>query len=323
MKSNVNIAALIILLAGTGWGMAAEPVTGAFGIKLGDVLSNSNVLKKTVLSSGVVKYEIKGISQHKSFQVYDVEVTAGSKKIHTINGAGRYPGMDSAMKEFNAVKAELESKYGPAKTNRREGAAYFPSEKKTISLLVNQERASVVYLNLACKDDELVPLAEKEVPPPPPPEEIEGAFGIKFGQVFDPATTLGKVTSSSGEVLYALKVPTPNPFFELYFVEITPKTKRIFQIWAQGKVPSLAEGKVRQDSLAKTLEAKYQTKRGLLDSDFARLLMQGEKTITVKTSRQLDGSFMLDLKYLDQKIKDEGRKEAVDGDVKNVNTKGL
>lgn len=323
MKRIVNIVTLVILLAGTSLAVAAEPITGAFGIKLGDGLNSSDVLKKTILSSGVVKYEIKAVSPHKSFQTYDLEVTAGSKKIHTINGAGRYPSMDSAMKEFSAVKAELEAKYGPAKANRREGAAYFTSDKKTISLLVNQERASVVYLNLSCKDEELVPLAEKEVPPPPPPEEIEGAFGIKFGQVFDPTKTLGTQKSSTGEVLYALKVPTPNPFFDYYFVQITPKTKKIFQIWAQGKVPSLAEGKVRQDSLARTLESKYQTQRGLLDSDYARILMQGDKSITVKTSRQTDGSFMLDLKYLDPNLKEEGRKEAVDSDVKNVNSKGL
>ena len=54
MKTIVNITALLILLVGTNLTFAAEPVTGFFGIKLGEVLDDSNVAKKSILSSGVV-----------------------------------------------------------------------------------------------------------------------------------------------------------------------------------------------------------------------------------------------------------------------------
>ncbi len=323
MKTIIKIATLIILLTGTSLGIAAEPITGAFGIKLGDVLNSSDALQRTILPSGVVKYEVKAVTPHKSFQKFDVEVTVGTKKIHTVNGAGRYPGMESAMKEFNAVKTELESKYGPAKTNRREGAAYFPSGKKTISLLVNQERASVVFLNLSCRDEELTPLAEKEVPPPPPQEEIEGAFGFKFGQVFDPSKSLGTSKNTAGEILYRVNPPTPNPTFENYYIEVTPDTKKIFHVWAQAKISSDAEAKIRRDSLAQAIIAKYQAQKGMLDSEFARILVQGDTTVIIKTYPNPGGGILLDLRYKNENLAKEGRTEAVGKDAKKMDTKGL
>jgi hypothetical protein len=323
MKRIIRIAAFLVLATVSNFVMAVEPVTGAFGIKLGDVLDDAKVLKRSVISSGVVKYEVKAISPHKSFQVYDVEITSGTRKIHAINGTARFPSRELAMKEFNAVKTEFEGKYGPAKTNRREGAAFFSSEQKSIALLVNQERESVVYLNVACKDADLAPLAEKEAIPEPAPEAIDGAFGIKFGEVFDLGKSTGVMTTTLGETLYGVRPPTPNPAFDRYFVEINPKTKTIFHVWAQGKVPSLAEGKIRQDALANTIEAKYQARRNIIDSEYARVLMQGQKMVTVKTYRMPDGGYVIDLKYIDNDMKADAKKEAVTIDSKNVNSKGL
>ncbi len=342
MRSIVNIATLIFLLAGTGLITAAESITGAFGIKLGDVLDSSNVLNRTVVSGGSVKYEVKAISPHKSFQTYEVEVTSGTKKIHTITATGRYPGKDAAMPVFNAVKTEFEATYGPAKTNRREGAAFFASEQRTVSLLVNESRAAVAFLVLTCKDDSLTSQAEKEAAPVPAPTpspaaattapataaagagEIEGAFGFKFGEVFNTAKAQGMAKITSGEVMYKVKPPLPNAYFDTYLVQITPNTKRIFEIWAIGPVPSESEGKIRRDSLVKAIEAKYQTKKGMFDTEFARILHQGDKTVTVKSSRQPSGAgYQLELRYKDSALAKEGRGEAVDRNVKNVDSKGL
>jgi hypothetical protein len=327
MKLIVNIAALVVLLAGTSLTFAAEPITEAFGFKLGDVLDSSSVLNKSVVAGGVVKYEMKTVSPHKSFQTYEVEVTSGTKKIHTISATGRYPGKDAAMSVYNAVKAELEAKYGPAKTNRREGAAFINSGQKTISLLVNETRAAVAFLVLTCKDDDLAPLAEKEAVPVPvaaPPEQIDGAFGLKFGQVFDPSKALATAKTTAGETLYKVKPPTPNSYFDRYYVELTPNTKKIFHVWALGPVPSESEGKIRRDSLARAIEAKYHAKRGLFDNDFARILLQGDTTITVKTSRQSGGGgYQLELRYKDATLAKEGNNEAVNNDVKKMDSSGL
>ncbi|HEY1169885.1 MAG TPA: hypothetical protein VGH19_00830 [Verrucomicrobiae bacterium] len=336
MKNIAKITVLLALIVGAGLSLAAEPINGAFGIKLGDVLDTSGVVNKTVATGGAVKYEVKAVSPHKSFQTYEVEVTAGTKKIHTITATGRYPGKDAAMGVFNTVKAELEKMYGPAKTNRREGAAFFASEQKTVSLLVNETRAAVAFLVLTCKDDSLTPLAEKEAPAPTPAPvatpapavaatgEIEGAFGLKFGEVFNPTKALATAKTTSGEVMYKVKPPTPNAYFDTYLIMITPDTKRIFEIWAMGPVPSESEGKIRRDSLVKAIEAKYQTKKNLFDSEFARMMIQGDKTVTVKTSRQLSGAgYQLELRYKDGALAKEGRGEAVDRNIKNVDNKGL
>lgn len=326
MKSIINTTALMVLLLGQFITRGAEPVTGMFGVNLGDTLDSAAALSRNVVTGGAVKYEIKVNSPHKSFQTYEVEVTTGSKKIHTITATGRYPGKESAMQVYTAVKAELEAKYGPAKTNRREGAAYFGAGQRSVALVVNETRAAVAFLVLTCKDDELTPLAEKEavpVPVAPPPEEIEGAFGLKFGSVIDPSKAIATVKSSSGETLYQVKSPTPNSYFDKYYVAVTPDTKKIYLIWVIGPVRSEAEGKVRRDSLAKTIESKYQMQRDMLDTEFARILRKGDKLISLKTSYQSGAGYQLEVRYTNLTLQKASRGEAVDRNMKNLDSKGL
>lgn len=40
-------------------------------------------------------------------------------------------------------------------------------------------------------------------------EKIEGAFGKKFGEVFDPATAMGKSTLTDGTVMYQFTPEKP------------------------------------------------------------------------------------------------------------------
>lgn len=321
MKIIIKTVSLTLLLASAGICLAVEPITGAFGIKLGDVLDSASLQKRNVMPTGEVKYEVTAVSPHKSFQTYEVEITSDAKKIHTIIAAGRYPGQDAALKVFSVVKTELESKYGPAKTNRREGAAFFASGDKSISLTVNQVRSSVAYLTLTCKEDGLVKLAEKvDIPKPAAPaaDTIDGAFGYKFGEVFDTSKAIGTGKTTQGEPLYMVKAKVPNPSFNRYFVQITPKTKKIFQVWAQGPFSNEQAGRTRRDALANAIAEKYQTKKGFWDGNIARVMEQGDAVVTIKTIYQPGGSVLLEIRYNQTTLEKEGRNEAAGIDMKKA-----
>lgn len=96
-------------------------------------------------------------------------------------------------------------------------------------------------------------------------EPIDGAFGFKLGDVFDPATAtktasekcwfkIDETTSSERDVpIYFVTAPNAPKVFSRIFLEITPKSRKIYRITAKGN----ALNKVESDGLEATLRGKY------------------------------------------------------------------
>src|SRR5690348_13888600 len=88
-------------------------------------------------------------------------------------------------------------------------------------------------------------------------EKIEGAFGKKLGDVFDPSTAIGKSELTDGTPMYEFSTTNGFRSFTKYYVLITPKTKKIYSIWGMGSVANTESGQKEQALIMEILEQKY------------------------------------------------------------------
>jgi len=87
--------------------------------------------------------------------------------------------------------------------------------------------------------------------------EINGAFGKSFGEVYDGGRVLSETTS--GEKIYSFNPENPNPIFTKYGVIITPKTKKISEIWAWGYFDSSTKCEAQFQIIEILLDKKYES----------------------------------------------------------------
>ena len=87
--------------------------------------------------------------------------------------------------------------------------------------------------------------------------EIIGAFGKAFGEVYEGKSTLG--TSSAGENIYSFIPKNPHPAFKKYGVILTPKTKKISEIWAWGYFENSSKCKSEFAVIEILLDKKYES----------------------------------------------------------------
>lgn len=84
-------------------------------------------------------------------------------------------------------------------------------------------------------------------------QEITGAFGIKFGQ---PLTDL-QIIDKTGDSMYFVKPPIPIKLFDVYGVEVTPISKKVWNISATKLSLSKNECHDLLKALRYKLESKY------------------------------------------------------------------
>lgn len=155
-------------------------------------------------------------------------------------------------------------------------------------------------------------------------ERIEGAFGKKLGDVFDPETAIGKTSLEDGTPMY--EVSTTNGFraFKRYYVIITPVTRKIYSIWAIGNAENAEIAKKEQALILEILKEKYgsEEKAGFMDqlSDVKRI-NQGGRYILSKVSGF--SSVTHDLRYYDRELEQLAEKERITEEAKKVNKGGL
>lgn len=85
-------------------------------------------------------------------------------------------------------------------------------------------------------------------------ENIEGAFGLKFGDVFEPKTAPVSYYNSAA---YEFEPEKPSSSFTKYVVFITPNTRRIFRIMAIGQGSDSETAVKRSKALGALLHQKY------------------------------------------------------------------
>lgn len=123
------------------------------------------------------------------------------------------------------------------------------------------------------------------------PNEPKGAFGINFGDSIKNLNvkTIGELTS--GEKLYEVEPPSPlNSKLEIYYVRVTPKTNRIFEIWGDKNFDRANRDKCNneKEDILSILENKYGKSEsiGMFNVDNDRILQVGNVAISA-TCRNL------------------------------------
>jgi hypothetical protein len=155
-------------------------------------------------------------------------------------------------------------------------------------------------------------------------ERIEGAFGVKLGDTFDPVKASGKGALTDGTPMYQFTPEKPFRSFKRYFVMITPKTNRIYSIWGIGDFENTPTAQKEQALILEILKQKYgeKKKEGLMDrlSDIKQI-DQGDRSVVVKISGMMEVT--MDIRYYDEPLRKIAEKERLELEAKKVDSSGL
>ena len=155
-------------------------------------------------------------------------------------------------------------------------------------------------------------------------DKITGAFGMKLGDTFNISSAIGKGSLTDGTIMYQFTPKKKFRSFDKYYVMITPKTKRIYSIWAVGTVENTEVGTKEQAVIMSILEKKYGTKNkeGLMDTMMdVKQIDQGNRYIIVKVSGF--ANVTIDIRYYDKKLSQQAEKERIELEAEKVDSSGL
>jgi hypothetical protein len=155
-------------------------------------------------------------------------------------------------------------------------------------------------------------------------DKIESAFGLKLGDVFNPASATGKHILADGSTAYHFVPQNPLPSLKLYFVLITPTTNRICSIRAIGPAASVQAGKMQQAMLMDLLTRKYgpPEKESASSSRLnAKLINQGTRSVMTLVAGSPDVT--LEIRYGDGDLYGLAERERLLTKPTKVNDAGL
>lgn len=155
-------------------------------------------------------------------------------------------------------------------------------------------------------------------------EPLIGAFGVRLGQTFSPDEAIGSGELTDKTPMYEFAPASPFRSFKRYYVLITPKTHKVYSIWAIGSVESVAEGKKEQAVVMKLLQDKYgpSERQGMIDAlgDVVRI-DKGDRYVLTKLTGFVDVS--IDLRYYDRSLEKLAEPERLEIESRKVDASGL
>ena len=189
-----------------------------------------------------------------------------------------------------------------------------------------------------------IPTAPLDAPTPKAQIVIEEAFGKKFGDVFDPATAIGKTETRDGVPIYQFTPDKPFRSLTKYTVLITPKTHRIYSISGIGSFGNNREAANKEVSIIKELlKQKYpkaSDSNGFLESfldgfNGSSTFKTGSRTVIAEVTGNSD--IRVEIRYNDDDLKkatkmehsaivDErmaAEKKGIENESKKVDASGL
>jgi hypothetical protein len=95
---------------------------------------------------------------------------------------------------------------------------------------------------------------------------FEGSFGINFGNTFEIKENINTVKRLN-VLMYEIDPPSKIKYFDKYYVAITPKTHKIYAIYATKRYDDFLEARDNGDELHEILVAKYRPGNGLYYTD--------------------------------------------------------
>jgi len=197
---------------------------------------------------------------------------------------------------MKAAFKKLESIYGPG--HPMEDWGVIESGDRYIMMTVNETPNKKAVLLVVYHDKKLEKLGGQEAKA----NQIDGAFGFKFGEVFDPSTALEKRPVSAGGYLYVVKPPSPNELFSDYFLVITPKSHKIVGIWANRSYKDRTEALEKQAVLKPILEGKYGKAVGNGEQSNKFVIQHPDESVSVTILGNSDKEAYILIKYHSDKL---------------------
>ena len=155
-------------------------------------------------------------------------------------------------------------------------------------------------------------------------EKIEGAFGKKLGDVFDPKKAIGLSRCEDGTPIYEFRPANSFRSFTRYYVLITPTSKKIYNIWGVGSAENTSVAQKEQAVIMEILQQKYGVKEkpGVIDIlGDVNTIKQGNRGVVTKISGF--GNVQFHIRYYDSDLVKLAESERITEESKKVNKSGL
>lgn len=149
-------------------------------------------------------------------------------------------------------------------------------------------------------------------------DKIEGAFGLKLGDVFSPTGIEGEAKQSVSDNRYQFTPEKPNKVFSEYFVVVTPTTHRIYRIIAIARWPDGNEGYKVSEAIAALLNRKYGETSKLIGQ-----VVQNNRVVGMSNDSSGPEGVTFHVTYEDSDIARQAEVERIEKALKNVDTTGL
>jgi hypothetical protein len=145
-------------------------------------------------------------------------------------------------------------------------------------------------------------------------DKIEGAFEMRLGEPFDPdlAKDTSHITNSVSFYNVAHNNETGFKVFTNSFVRVTPKSRKIYSIIANGSVTDKDVGLAQQKIIMGLLNLKYQGVIGREASatNFVVRIDQGNRHVRTRVSK--DQGWMIEIEFWDSDLEDAATQEILE-----------
>lgn len=158
----------------------------------------------------------------------------------------------------------------------------------------------------------------------PATDKIEAAFGRELGAYYDPSFAAGTSTLTDGTPLYEFNPASGFRSFDHYYVLITPKTHRIYSIWATESLNNMEMAKKEQAVVMEMLKEKYgaPSAPGLADiMASVQQIDQGSRYVLTRIDDNADVT--LSIRYDDNDIEKIAEQERIADQIQKTDKTGL
>jgi len=137
-------------------------------------------------------------------------------------------------------------------------------------------------------------------------------FGVKLGDDFKNYKVIGKSETTSGETLYQIKAPKPVKNIKKYYTLVTPKTKKVYAVWAMKGYKDLGKCKKDVDNFKLILEKKYGKFKSLIAFMGTTYIHIDNNTTIVDKCDGGIGESVLYLQYTNKLLEEQADEETAE-----------
>ena len=155
-------------------------------------------------------------------------------------------------------------------------------------------------------------------------EKIEGGFGLKLGEKFEPTSDTPKMDMQDGTPAYRFKTEKGFRSFTHYYVRITPTTHQIYGIFAFGRAENTERGKKEQALVMELLSQKYgevETVTGMAVMHHTLAIKQENRYVMTRVTGF--SPVLVEIHYHDEELQKLAERERLAIEGKKTDASGL